>query len=150
MKRECLSRQRGASLLEMTLVLPVFLMFSFWMIEVGRALDMYLSLNRVAYEGARAANRVSPLYSSSGQLSPEMDEIMQKLFAGNLGSVPAGARWSLTSSTLTGNGTSETYAVTVRVVVPFRPVVMTWLAGSSSDGLVRVSSSATGPLFASS
>lgn len=148
--RDKLQGERGASLLEMTLVLPVFLVFSFWMIEVGRALDLYLTLNRVAYEGARAANRVSPLYMSGGELNPEVGEIMNKLFSGNLGAVPPGARWSLVSSTLTGGQGLETYAVTVKVTVPFRPVVLKWLAGANSDGLARISCSATGPLFVSS
>jgi hypothetical protein len=47
------ARQRGQSMVEMALILPVFLMFIFGIIEIGRAWAAKQALTNAAREGAR-------------------------------------------------------------------------------------------------
>lgn len=50
--------ERGASLLEMTLIVPFLLGLIVMSIDLGLMLNNYITLSRVAYEGSRYAARV--------------------------------------------------------------------------------------------
>ena len=62
--KRCLLRrnvlvQRGAAILELAVVLPIFLILMAGTFEVGRALNQYLILTQVAYEGVRAGSQLA-------------------------------------------------------------------------------------------
>ena len=55
MNRQRTNRRRGGTILELALILPIFLMLSLGMLDLGRAVFRYHVLNQAACQGARRA-----------------------------------------------------------------------------------------------
>lgn len=53
MKAGLLQDQRGQSMLELAVVLPTLLFLVMCVVETGRAMNQYLQLSHIVYEGAR-------------------------------------------------------------------------------------------------
>ena len=53
--------QRGAALVEATLIAPFIVAVFFGLVDLGRALNQYLVISRLGYESARSASLISDL-----------------------------------------------------------------------------------------
>ncbi|MCB0325227.1 MAG: pilus assembly protein, partial [Bdellovibrionales bacterium] len=63
--------ETGQSMLELAIVLPVLLFLVISVVETGRAMNQYLSISHIVYEGARYAASLAGMESgeSGGQTS---------------------------------------------------------------------------------
>lgn len=53
--------EKGVALIELAIVLPLFLLIVVGVYEVGRALNQYLVLTQIAYEGVRAGSQLTQI-----------------------------------------------------------------------------------------
>lgn len=137
----------GSAALETLILLPLYLFVALGLIDLTRIFDVYLSLTRVAYECARAGNRVSPLILSDGSRNPELQRLVAEIVEGTFGAVPAGFDWSVAANALTGSGGSQTNSLTLSVQVPVRLVAVSWLSLGTTPGEYPVRVAATAPLL---
>ena len=113
--RPCRRNRRGAALVEFAVVVPVFFLMVFGMIEFGRAIMVQQVLTNAAREGARVAVLDSPTPTAS-QVGTTVTSYLQKA--------------GISGATVTINPTEPTTAgygapVTVTVQIPFSSV--SWL-----------------------
>ena len=56
-----MKNERGIALLEFTYTAPILFLFIFAIVDLGRALNFYMHLTRLSYEGARYASALAGL-----------------------------------------------------------------------------------------
>ena len=113
--RPCRRNRRGAAVVEFAVVVPIFLMMVFGMIEFGRAIMVQQVLTNASREGARLAVLDSPT-PTAGQVTTTVTTYLQKA--------------GISGATVTINPTEPTTAaygvpITVTVQVPYSSV--SWL-----------------------
>jgi TadE-like protein len=62
------ARQRSQSMVEFALVAPLLLLFIFGIVDFGRVVYIYVTLNQAVNEGARTAVRDSPLLPTNSNV----------------------------------------------------------------------------------
>ncbi len=115
--------RRGAALVEMAIVLPVFLMVVLGIIEFGRAMMVSNLLTNAARDGARLA-------IVTGTSNSQVTSAVQQFLTESVGNVPEGTVITITVTEATGNpetGNDVSKAVkrdlcAVDVKVPFSKV----------------------------
>jgi Flp pilus assembly protein TadG len=113
--RPCRRNRRGAALVEFALVVPIFFLMVFGMIEFGRAIMVQQVLTNASREGARVAVLDSPT-STASEVNTTVTSYLQKA--------------GISGATVTIDPTNPTAAgygapVTVTVQIPFNSV--SWL-----------------------
>jgi hypothetical protein len=142
------SRQRGQGLVEFALVLPIFMMIVFGLIDGGRLVYMNSVLSQAAREGARlgaveagwigssdpacaqpggpvcpadaAAMRTDILAAANREVTPFGPILGSRLYTScdAVGSAPTGSGWN--SQTCTANGSGK--LLSVRAELSFTPI----------------------------
>jgi len=139
--------ERGATIVEAALVIPILLMFIIGILEFGRAYNEYQVVTNAAREAARYA--VAPSAGSSGQL-PGTSAVQQVAtdWLNSAGVTPSSAPAVTTNvpcgsftNPVTGNTITET-CTTVSVTAPFSFLAPQLLFGSNGP-TVNLSSTAT-------
>ena len=72
-------RERGQALVEFVVILPVFLLIAFGVIEFGKAFNYWINTTHLASEGARYASVrrcTGPRRASSGLHAPDLDGVL--------------------------------------------------------------------------
>lgn len=105
-----LSDQKGQSLVEMAIILPLLVLLVFGVFEFGRIMFIRNTLNFAAREGARRASISSPLNVSTVQTQVN-------------NSLPASLRTGLVVSVTPAAPAHGIDTVRVVVTVPFTPLV---------------------------
>lgn len=101
-------------MVEFAITLPLLVLLFFGVYDLGRWLQLYMSANRVAYEGVRFASSIPGLDSSS--FTNVEDRIAVLI---QLNDLPD-------STTMVGElpGPGNNNTVTVRIAAPFEPVFL--------------------------
>ena len=147
------NRQRGQSIVEFALVLPVFLLLLVGLIDFSRLLFTYVSLSNGTREFARVAavstsqsltavNAFNNLTLFGGAVDPTTDSLT--ITAGN-----AACARALDTGTACAGGTSTTVTCTL----PLNPPGACALPARTQDGIIQVTATHTfrfNPLFQSS
>jgi len=122
-KRISIHDRRGAALVEMALILPVFLMVVLGIIEFGRAMMVSNLLTNAARDGARLA-------VVAGTTNSQVTSAVNQFLTESVGSVPDGTEITVTVTEATGNPATENDVskaikrdlCTINVTVPFSKV----------------------------
>ena len=108
----CRKSQKGQSLVEFALILPVFVVLLFGIMEFGRLWEMANVLTSAAREGARVAAVTSP------DVSKATSAAQRVISAGNI-----------TQSVITVSGPNSSNEVTVTVSAAYTPMTGSIIPG---------------------
>ena len=146
--------RKGQAVVELSLVLPIFLLVIIGIFDFGRALHCWSSLNHQCVQAARAASkRSNQLVARNLFLSTTHTSLadVQKIFWSSKSPIMGqddydSIDWSATGIGATGIGANTD---TVTVSASFNLTLMTPLIskmisnGSTKDGCIKISASAT-------
>lgn len=113
------SKENGAVAVEFALVLPIFLMLVFGIVEFGRAYNMQVSLS----EAARETSRYTAIHYADAGFSPSDAKAVGISAAPSVALAPANIQIAYSSGTACAAG--QSVVVTINVVTPY----MTGLPG---------------------
>lgn len=113
------SKELGAVAVEFALILPIFLMLVFGIVEFGRAFNIQVSLS----EAARETARYTAIHSSEAGFSPSNARTVGINAAPSVALVPADIQIAYSSGTACAAGVNV--VVTINFVTPY----MTGLPG---------------------
>jgi Flp pilus assembly protein TadG len=112
-------KELGAVAVEFALILPIFLMIVFGIVEFGRAYNIQVSLS----EAARETARYTAIHSADAGFSPADARAVGISAAPSVALAPANIQIAYSSGTACAAG--QSVVVTIRVVTPY----MTGLPG---------------------
>ena len=118
--KKILRSQRGQALVEFALVLPIFIIFLFAIIEFSRLWETVSVLTSAAREGARVAAVTAP------DLTAATNAATNILSAGNI-----------TNATITVSGPNANDNVIVTVSMTYTPITINIVPGIGSFTLTR-------------
>lgn len=135
-------RRRGASAVEMALVLPVFLVVILGIIEFGRA----MMVSNLITNAARQAGRMSTL---EGTTNAEVTAYINNFLSQSVGATGASASTTISISPADGNADPENEIgnagsgdlITIKVQVPFNDVALipgSYLAGRNLTATIMM------------
>ncbi|MBI3970523.1 MAG: pilus assembly protein [Chloroflexi bacterium] len=138
----------GQAIVELALILPVFVMLAFGLVDFGRIFYTYQALVNAAREGARyCAQNADGASTPAGAVAAELDgRITTDAITVRL--EPAGA-WGAPCPNVAANPDSSA-AVTVRVTATFTPItpfVDRFMRDPSTGNLRKVAASAVMPVW---
>ncbi len=107
------SKENGAVAVEFALVLPIFLMLVFGIVEFGRAYNIQVSLS----EAARETARYTAIHSSEAGFSAANAKAVGISAAPSVALAPANIQIAYSSGTACAAG--QSVVVTINVVTPY-------------------------------
>jgi len=111
--------ERGASVVEFAVVLPLLVMFAFGIIEFGRVYSARIQLTAAARDGARAAALGNDVTAATKAGAPGLDPTkISVTYTASPGSTCTGASSTTTTTSLSTTTTTIPVA-TVRATYPF-------------------------------
>ena len=123
------SRERGSTMLEFAALLPVVMTILVSVIEIGNAVNQYLQISRISYEGARFGAAIAGLETGTYQHSSTAQSVrLQRTLQTRVLTLLDDYGYDTSQALLTtaredvlGGGTFD--AVSVRVSIPVRPIL---------------------------
>ena len=115
-------KDRGQSMIEMALVLPLLLLLMFGIIEGGRLFSSYVELQNHARDGARYASIKSGELDTTAKIIQWRDDTLTPRIEGNLALLdPANLSVELTKSSMgtTDEWMEVTLTYTLELITPF-------------------------------
>jgi Flp pilus assembly protein TadG len=129
-RRRFVPGQTGQAVVEMAVALPLLLILLFGIIDFGRALQAYVTINNASREGARAgsvdpaADITSTVRNAAGEWGPDVTVVV---------SFPSGQD--------SGDSVVVDVSYDYEFITPVAPIANTFFGGSMDNGLTLETSS---------